>query len=249
MADLGNSRLKWGRVCAKGNLESSVALPLDELSEWERVWEFWNPGNRRRSSWSVSSVNPPVASRLGDFLKGREISDVAWYQSAKQVPVRHAIERIETTGADRALAVLAAGRHREPATMNFVVLCGTAITIERIASDGTWEGGAIALGLGMSARALHQLTAQLPCIEPAHEPPAWGASTRPALEAGIYWGVVGAIREILTRQGDPSSLGRVVWTGGDAPWLAASVAWPRSEVVPNLVLQGLAELSFGSTPS
>ena len=77
VADLGNSRLKWGRVCAKGNLESSVALPLDELSEWERVWEFWNPGNRRRSSWSVSSVNPPVASRPGSRIRNEAIIDLA----------------------------------------------------------------------------------------------------------------------------------------------------------------------------
>ena len=33
-------------------------------------------------------------------------------------------------------------------------------------ADGTWQGGAIAPGLGLSARALHQLTAQLPLVSP-----------------------------------------------------------------------------------
>ena len=249
VADLGNSRLKWGRIGVAGNLDASVSLPVDDDQEWRRVWETWNPGNQRRSQWGISSVNPPVAERLGKFLEESAIADVTWYRSAKQVQVRHALQSIETAGADRALAVLAVKRRRLPLKLNFVVLCGSAITIERISPEGVWEGGAIALGLGLSARALHELTAQLPLVTPIHEPAPWGASTHPALETGIYWGVVGAIREILTRQGDPRSMGKVLWTGGDAAWLASSVAWPGSEVLPDLVLLGLAELIFGSSRS
>ena len=249
VADLGNSRLKWAKLGVGGKLEGSVALPLDDASEWRKLWETWNPGNQRGCRWGISSVNPPVAERLGAFLRDLAIDDVTWYRSAKHVRVRHALRSIETAGADRALAVLAAENRRVHGKMNVVVLCGSAITVERISSEGIWEGGAIALGLGMSARALHELTAQLPWVPAVREPRPWGDSTRPALEAGIYWGVVGAIREILTRQGDPVAIGQVLWTGGDASWLAASVDWPGSEVHPDLVLLGLADLHFGTSRS
>jgi type III pantothenate kinase len=126
-----------------------------------------------------------------------------------------------------------------------VVLCGTAVTVERVSKEGVWQGGAITAGLGLAARALHLQTAQLPQIALAAIPPAWGDSTRPAIEAGVFWGVVGAIRELLRRQEagmiEPPW---VVWSGGDAEVLARSVDWPGATVVPELVLRGLARQGF-----
>ncbi len=76
-------------------------------------------------------------------------------------------------------------------------------------------------------------------------PSSWGRSTRPALEAGLFWGVVGAIRELLTRQAvglTPSPW--LVWTGGDASILASTIEWDGAVVVPDLVLDGLAQVAF-----
>ena len=125
-----------------------------------------------------------------------------------------------------------------------VVLCGSAITVERLGADGTWHGGAIGPGLFLSAKALFTQTAQLPLIDATPDPPPWGQSTIPALQAGVYWGVVGAIRELLTRQ----SLGLVpdpwvVFSGGDAEALCKSVGWKGAEVIPDRVLRGLAFLT------
>ena len=89
------------------------------------------------------------------------------------------------------------------------------------------------------------MTAQLPLVTPRQAPPPWGNATVPALEAGVFWGVVGGVRELLTRQA--AGLGTrpwVVWTGGDAEVLAPAVAWEGAEVVPDLVLRGLAAVAF-----
>ncbi len=126
-----------------------------------------------------------------------------------------------------------------------MVSCGTALTIERITDDGTWQGGIIAPGLGVAARALHLLTAQLPVVELRQPPPAWGRSTRPALEAGVFWGMVGAVRELLARQADDmNGIPSVVWTGGDAELLAGPVAGSDARIEPDLVLLGLAQVAF-----
>jgi type III pantothenate kinase len=247
VADLGNSRLKWGRLGAGGRVVEAVALPLDDPSAWERALRRWeSPGEAGAGSeWAIASVNPPTAARLAAFLEGR--ARVAWYRSAADVPVRHGLERPETAGTDRALAVAASLAGRTEGGPGLVVLCGTALTVERVAADGTWQGGAIAAGLALTARALHAMTAQLPLVAPREAPPAWGNATTPALEAGVFWGVVGAVRELLTRQAEGfESPPWVVWTGGDAPALAKAVGRPGDRVVPDLILRGLAAVAFGA---
>ena len=252
VADLGNSRLKWARLDAAGRLAESVALPIDNPAAWDAAWRVWDPAGDSPSAWAVASVNPPTAAVLARFLDARPVppTRTAWYRSAADVPVRHRLEHPETAGADRALAVAAALAERPAKRPRLVVLCGTAVTVERVADDGVWEGGAIAAGLSLTARALHLLTAQLPRVEPRDAPPAWGNATRLAREAGVFWGVVGALRELLTRQAagfDGPLPPWVVWTGGDAATLSRAVAWPNSRVAPDLVLQGLAGVAFGAT--
>lgn len=247
VADLGNSRLKWGRVGPDGILEATVALPPDDPASWSAAWDEWaRPGER--SSWAIASVNPPIADHLRTFLAGLDVEAMRWFTSATDVPAPHALENARTAGADRALGVLAALalRAEGPPGPGHVVSCGSATVIERISADGIWRGGAIAPGLGLSARALHVLTAQLPLV-PVDEPPveAWGASTAPAMVAGLFWGAVGSIREVLARQAE--GLGAdpwVVWTGGEAPILAPWVEGPGARIVPDLVLHGLIRAAF-----
>ena len=246
VADLGNSRLKWGRLGAAGAPEATAALPLDDVGAWATTFAEWVPAGAR-PSWAISTVNPPVADRLARFLADRGVVDVRWFRAAADVPVRHELEHPETAGADRALAVLGAISLSPPDRPGLVIACGTAITVERVAADGTWSGGAIAPGLGLAARALGQGTAQLPTIAIAGPPPPWGRSTRPALEAGVFWGAVGTIRELLSRQAEglpPAPW--CIWTGGDAAALAPHVEGPDARIVPDLVLLGLARAAFGA---
>jgi type III pantothenate kinase len=251
VADLGNSRLKWARMTAAGDLVDKVALPL-EPAAWERAWASSVALAGDAPSWAIATVNPPVAARLAMFLESKRVRDVIWFDTAAQVPVRFDVEGADTGGADRALAVAAAIRLMPQGRAGLVVSCGTAITVERITAEGVWQGGVIAPGLGMSARALHLLTAQLPVIDvrnfdPARPPSPWGRSTQSSLEAGIFWGTIGAIRELIARQADDlGTLPWVIWSGGDAPLLARFADGIEARVEPNLVLIGLAHVAFSN---
>lgn len=248
VADIGNSRLKWARLDPRGVPGPSASLPLDDPAAWGRTWDEWNLGEGAGASWAVSSVNPPLARRLATFLNERGAGSVRWFLTAAEVPVPKDVEGAETGGADRALAVLGGSRLLGAGAPALVVMCGTAITVERVTAAGVWQGGAIAMGLGLCARSLHHFTAQLPLVSPDQTAPAWGRSTEPSLEAGVFWGTVGAVRELLARQrpdlgGEP----RVVWTGGDAELLASAVEGSSALVVPDLVLRGLA-LALDDSP-
>jgi type III pantothenate kinase len=240
VADLGNTRLKWGRVESSGLIAESIALPHEDRAAWEKAIARWNlePG---RSHWAISSVNPPIAAQLGELLTRHGFTSLRWFRSAADVPVRHVLDRPETTGADRAFAVAAATRLSVNGSPGLVVSCGTAITVERILTGGVWSGGAIAPGLALSARGLHLQTAQLPHVVFSEAPSAWGTATEPAIAAGVFWGAVGTIRELIHRQS--AGLGAkpwVVWTGGDAQMLAPWVSGARARIEPDLVLKGLA---------
>jgi type III pantothenate kinase len=247
VADLGNTRLKWGRLDELGRLDDVVALPLDDLTAWAAAWSAWQPNGGAGSWWAVSTVNPPVAERLAVFFRSQGIDRVSWINTAAEVPVPKDVEGADSGGSDRALAVFGAARLRPPGRPALVVMCGTAITVERITADGIWQGGAIAPGLGQTARALNLMTAQLPFIELSQPPAAWGRGTVDSLKAGIFWGIVGAVRELLERQehdleGDPW----VVWTGGDAVLLAPQIFGAKARIEPNLILDALALVVFGA---
>ena len=245
VADLGNSRLKWARARENGHLADKAALELD-AEAWATAWAQSRVLDSEPSSWTVSSVNPPVAAKLAEFFQSRQVAVITWYRAASEISVPFDVEGADTGGADRALAVFAALRLMPAGRPGLVVSCGTAITVERVASLGIWQGGAIAPGLGTVAAALHLRTAQLPLIDVRqfhshHPPPAWGRGTVPSLEAGIFWGTVGAVRELLARQGDDLPGDRwVVWTGGDAAILAPYVCGDDARIEPDLVLIGLS---------
>lgn len=248
MADLGNSRMKWARLDEDGRLSPSSVLPPDDPLTWEALWDDWHSTPGEPSRWAIASVNPPVAQRLAAFLRGRGVQHASWYETAAEVPIPMDVEGAETGGADRALAVLAAREHMPAGQPGLIVSCGTAITIERVSAAGVWQGGVIAPGLFLSARALHLLTAQLPLIHPDQSAPFWGRGTLDSLEAGIFWGSVGAVRELLARQTfDHGAKPCVVWTGGDAARLARPVSGDDARIIPDLVLRGLALAAFAGS--
>lgn len=241
--DIGNSRLKWGLIRGPGKVVRVRSLPL-RRSSWERAWAAFGFDADPPEVW-LSSVNPP---RAREFLRMAECNEAkvgGKFERGSDVPLRHAIRSAETAGADRALAVVAALGRKRPPGPGLVVLCGTAITVERIAADGTWEGGAIAPGLILAARSLRRGTAQLPLVGAEEVAPSWGDSTLPALQAGVFWGTVGGVRELVGRVSRDWDNGPswILWSGGDARRLAAEVVGPSTRVVPNLVLRGLARLA------
>ena len=79
------------------------------------------------------------------------------------VPLAIRIDRPDEVGADRLVNALAAARlHGTPAV---VVDFGTATTLDCVAADGAYVGGAIAPGLELGLEALAAKTAKLPRIE------------------------------------------------------------------------------------
>jgi type III pantothenate kinase len=118
---------------------------------------------------------------------------------------------------------------------------GSAITVDLVSADGAFCGGAILPGLAMSARALYEFTDLLPLIDMrdlTEPPPALGTATVPAMQSGLFWGAVGAVRELI-QQLTGGAAADVLLTGGAGP-AVAQLLGPAARYVPHLTLAGIA---------
>ena len=101
-------------------------------------------------------------------------------------------------------------------------------------------------GIAMSALALHQFTDLLP-LEPmvdlADPPDVLGKTTSGCLRAGLFWGAIGAVRECaarLTRPGERPELFVTGGAGAAAARLLVDATGQPAQLVPHLVLAGIA---------
>lgn len=146
-------------------------------------------------------------------------------------------ENPREVGADRIVnAVSAVHYYGAPL---IVVDFGTATTFCYIDNQGQWAGGAIAPGIGISTEALFHRAAKLPRIEIARPSTVLGKNTIVAMQAGIFYGFIGQVNEIVSRMkqevhGNP----KVVATGGLAELLKDETS-SIDIVDPHLTLKGL----------
>ncbi len=102
-----------------------------------------------------------------------------------------------------------------------VVDIGTATTFDIVDSNGDFLGGVIAPGIGVSAEALFQRAAQLPRIGLIPPKTVICRNTVSGMQAGVIFGFVGQIDEIVRRIKDEMKQEmRVIATGGMAKMIS-----------------------------
>jgi type III pantothenate kinase len=143
----------------------------------------------------------------------------------------------EEVGADRLVnAVAGFAAYGGPL---LIVDSGTACTVDAVSKKGEYLGGAILPGINISIEALVSRTAKLPRIEMARPKKPIGDTTLEAMRSGIYYGMVGQLKELIrvlgsSMPGHP----RVIATGGLSVWIPAKeVGIERT--IPDLTLEGL----------
>jgi type III pantothenate kinase len=235
VADVGNSRMKWG-LCANGGIRDIESLPSEDVSAWEHCLLSWHLPSK--SDWIVTGVHPSRRDRLADWLRERG-QQVMVLDDPKYLPLRVLLPRPEHAGIDRLLNAVAANSRRSPGFTAVIVDAGSAVTVDLVDSEGSFVGGAILPGLRLMAKALHDYTALLPLVDPpSRQPILPGIATRPAVEAGIFWAVAGGVEAVVREYGKKyGSKVELFFTGGDGPVLHP--VFPKACLWPEMTLEGI----------
>lgn len=259
-ADIGNTRIKLGRFDRSASTPglpeptATCELPLQSKTgdfDSERLIDWCRANVAGDAAWVSSSVHRGATERLQSALTAmRKESGSNW--NCRQlrftdVPLVVEVDAPERVGMDRLMGAVAADRLRPTDRAAIVVDLGTATKLSLLSDVGAFVGGAILPGLAMSARALEEQTDALPHIEVDHwqRPPLpVGRSTVPAIESGLFWGTVGAVRELIQQFSTGFAEPPIVVITGGSSALVAAVLEESGELdlhhQPHLVLSGVA---------
>lgn len=142
-------------------------------------------------------------------------------------------------GADRIADAIAA-THRFPNQPLIMIDFGTATTFCVVDANKAYLGGAILPGLKLSMDALSHNTAKLPAVDIVRVRDVVGRSTVESIQSGIYFGALGAVREVIHRvktQVFAEEEVLVLATGGFASLFEQENIYDH--LLPDLVLEGL----------
>ncbi|MGB9803977.1 MAG: type III pantothenate kinase [Desulfofundulus sp.] len=120
-----------------------------------------------------------------------------------------------------------------------IVDFGTATTFDAISARGEYLGGAIAPGIGISTEALFARAAKLPRVELVRPQSVIGKNTVSSMQAGIIFGFVGQVDEIVRRMKDEMGGNPIVLATGGLAELIARESRTIDRVDPLLTLKGL----------
>jgi len=185
----------------------------------------------------IASVVPPLGPTLEEMSRRYFGVSPLMVGPGTRTGIAIKYDNPHEVGADRIVNAIA-GFHLHGGPL-IVVDFGTAITFDAISARGEYLGGAISPGFGVALEALIDRTARLPRVEPIAPPSVIGRNTVHSIQAGMFFGYKGLVKEIVERMRAELGEGtRVVATGGQSV-IFASKEPPFDVVDPDLTLVGL----------
>ncbi|MBZ0291260.1 MAG: type III pantothenate kinase [Anaerolineae bacterium] len=186
----------------------------------------------------ISSVVPPLTSGFVELTQRYFQLEPIVVTNTTNTGIRIDIDQPGQAGADRIVnAAAVKALYGGPA---IVIDFGTATTFDIVSKDGSYEGGAIAPGIGLAHDALVSRAARLHKVDLTPPPNPIGKNTIHAMQSGIFWGYVALIEGMVVRLKAAMELEavKVIATGGLAP-----VFEQHTDIIdliaPELTLDGL----------
>lgn len=239
--DVGNTRLKWAWLTSTGLSDQQALIHRDaKPGTWTAA--LFSSG-QRASRVLVSNVAGPAMAKVLTKLSKKAFKVVPEFVTA--APEYHGLQNgylePRLLGVDRWLALIAAWTRARTALC--VIDVGTAVKVDSVDAGGQHLGGLIVPGIHMMREALMTKTSDIARAAEHSTPSLAGVLANNTIGA-VSRGAVFALAGLADRVAEAieQSTGvkpRLFITGGDAGMISGIMRTP-GEVVPDLVLQGLA---------
>lgn len=240
--DVGNTETSFGvfengELVGRRSLSTRQRLTPDEaLISMRSVLSMIAPAAAMGGA-ILSCVVPPLTETWLQALRELSATRPLVVGPGLKTGVRMRYRDPSEVGPDR-MADLVAARERYGAPV-VVVDMGTTLNIEVVDSEGTFQGGLIAPGFRLGARALSQAAARLPMIELRAPQTVIGRSTREAMQSGVVYGEVARVDGLLDMVANELGEQPPVVVTGDGAGVIATLLRHDSTVDDDLTLRGL----------
>ena len=235
LIDLGNTRAKWA-LWNGVDLQATGAVPHAEFAD-----STWHELPCVDSIWVASVAAATVNERVAAAAQKRFRRSAQFVRSRAQAcGVRNAYAQPGHLGVDRFLALIAA--HARACEPTVVASCGTALTLDALAADGTHVGGLIAASPELALAALRGGTANLG-VAPPGDVAEIASNTADAMASGAWLAAVALVERFVAQTAQRfGAIPALVLTGGAASRLGELLRAPH-RIDAELVLRGLAVLA------
>lgn len=243
--DVGNSQIFGGvfeneELLLRFRKNSKSGASSDEIGLFlKSVLRENSIDPQRISAISLCTVVPEVQHSLNNaclkYFKKRPFVLQAGVKTGLKVKYKNPLE----VGSDRIATAIAASQ-LWPQENLIVIDFGTANTFCAISKNKEYLGGVITAGLRISMEALESRTSKLPSVEILKKEEALGKSTVDSIQSGLFFGSIGAIKEIthrLKQECFNSEPIKVIGTGGFARLFSEANVFDAED--HDLVLKGL----------
>jgi type III pantothenate kinase len=242
--DVGNTRLKWAWLTSTGLSDQQAVVHRDAKPGIWTTAPF--ESGQRPSRVLVSNVAGPVmAKTLTRLTKKKFHVDIEFVTAAREFNgLTSGYLDPTLLGADRWLALI--GAWTKARTALCVVDAGTAVKVDSVDMSGQHLGGLIAPGIHMMRESLMSNTSDIAKAAFNSTPSLAGVlanNTIAAVSRGAVFALAGmADRAAEVIEKSTGTAPKLFITGGDASLIAGNMQ-THGEIVPDLVLQGLAVIA------
>ena len=187
----------------------------------------------------IASVVPSIVHSLRGAMQKYFHTEPFLLQAKVRTGLNIKVRNPLEVGADRiANAIAAVAQY--PKQDLIIIDFGTATTLCVVNARAEYLGGAILPGIRLSMEALAEKTARLNRVEILEPDAALGRSTVDSIQSGLYFGHLGAVRELIAQFTDECFASRkpfIIGTGGFSRLFESRKVF--DVILPNLVLDGV----------
>ena len=245
--DCGNTHTDFGCIDDTGKIQQIFTMESNRkktsyeyAADIDEICTLLKMDVRTFHAMVLSSVVPVLTGSFQEAAKILGIKDCLIVKKENVSSLRFPDAVGEEIGPDLIVAAVAAvKRYPLPA---IIIDMGTASTLTVIDREGSFSGGVILPGVGISMNALAKETSLLPSIDVAPAKKLISLNTIDAMRSGIIYGTAGSLDGIIDRfleeLGEEAS---ILAPGGLSP-LICPYCRHHITVDENLLLSGLWEI-------
>jgi len=242
--DVGNTRMKWAWLTSIGLSDQQAVVHRDAKPG---IWTtaLFESGLKPQRVLVSNVAGPAMAKTLNRLTKKVFRVDVEFVTAAQEFQgLTNGYLDPSLLGADRWLALIGAWTKARSALC--VVDAGTAVKVDSVDGSGQHLGGLIAPGIHMMREALMNKTSDIAAAVLQSTPSLAGIlanNTIAAVSRGAVFSLAGmADRAAEVIEQSTGTKPKLFITGGDAGMITGTMR-TQGEIVPDLVLQGLAVIA------